>query len=62
MRVKSLNLKNPTQIGFNIKDKASFDRACRFANGGFIGSAFIKKITEEGDLKIKVRKFIESIR
>jgi tryptophan synthase alpha chain len=62
MRVKSLNLKNPTQIGFNIKDKASFDRACRFANGGIIGSAFIKKITEKGDLKIKVRKFIESIR
>lgn len=62
MRVKSLNLKNPTQIGFNIKDKASFDRACRFANGGIIGSAFIKKITEKGDLKMKMREFIESIR
>ncbi|MDA3818256.1 MAG: tryptophan synthase subunit alpha [Prolixibacteraceae bacterium] len=61
MRVKSLNLKNPTQIGFNIKDKASFDRACRFANGGIIGSAFIKKITEKGDLKMKMREFIESI-
>ena len=61
-RVKSLNLKNPTQIGFNIKDKASFDRACSFANGGIIGSAFIKKLGEEGDLKTKVREFIKSIR
>ncbi|MCF8361038.1 MAG: tryptophan synthase subunit alpha [Prolixibacteraceae bacterium] len=61
-RVKSLKLKNPTQIGFNIKDKASFDRACQFANGGIIGSAFIKKISEKSDLKMKVRKFVESIR
>lgn len=62
MRVKSLNLKNPTQIGFNIKDKASFDRACQFASGGIIGSAFIKKISEKGDLKAKVREFVEGIR
>jgi tryptophan synthase alpha chain len=61
-RVKSLNLKNPTQIGFNIKDKASFDRACSFANGGIIGSAFINKISEEGDLKLKVQEFVKSIR
>jgi tryptophan synthase alpha chain len=61
-RVKSLNLKNPTQIGFNIKDKASFDRACQYANGGIIGSAFITKISEEGDLKLKVREFVKSIR
>ena len=61
-RVKSLGLKNPTQIGFNIKDKASFDRACTFANGGIIGSAFIKKLGEEGDLKTKVRKFVEGIK
>lgn len=60
-RVKSLNLKNPTQIGFNIKDKVSFDRACRYANGGIIGSAFIKKLSEEGDLKVKVREFVAGI-
>jgi tryptophan synthase alpha chain len=62
MRVKNLKLKNPTQIGFNIKDKTSFDRACQFANGGIIGSAFIKKLAEQGDLKKKVREFVESIR
>jgi len=61
-RVKAMGLKNPTQIGFNIKDKASFDRACSYANGGIIGSAFINKISEEGDLKLKVREFVKSIR
>ena len=60
-RVKSLNLKNPTQIGFNIKDKASFDYATQYANGGIIGSAFIKKLGEEGDLKTKVQEFVKSI-
>jgi tryptophan synthase alpha chain len=61
-RVKELGLKNPRQIGFNIKDKASFDRACQYANGGIIGSAFIKKLGEEGDLKTKVREFVKGIR
>jgi tryptophan synthase alpha chain len=61
-RVKSLNLKNPMQIGFNIKDKASFDRACKFANGGIIGSAFIKKLGEEGGLKTNVSEFVKGIR
>ena len=61
-RVKALGLKNPTQIGFNIKDKASFDRACKYANGGIIGSAFINKLSEEGDLRTKVREFVSSIR
>jgi tryptophan synthase alpha chain len=61
-RVKNLNLKNPTQIGFNIKDKASFDRACSFANGGIIGSAFIKKLGDEGEMNMKVREFVKGIR
>lgn len=60
-RVKSLKLKNPTQIGFNIKDNASFMRACKYANGAIIGSAFIKKLSEEGELKNKIYEFVKSI-
>lgn len=61
-RVKGLNLNNPVQIGFNIKDKASFDRACSFANGAIIGSAFIKKLGEQGSLKSKIGDFVHAIR
>lgn len=61
-RVKSLQLKNPTQIGFNIKDRSSFEYATQHANGGIIGSAFIKKLTEAGELKTKVNDFVRSIR
>lgn len=60
-RVKKLNLTTPTQIGFNIKDKESFVNACQHANGGIIGSAFIKHISPKGDLKSKVSGFVESI-
>jgi tryptophan synthase alpha chain len=60
-RVKNLNLKNPTQIGFNISDRQSFNRACQYANGGIIGSAFIKKLGEEGNLKTKIKEFIKGI-
>lgn len=61
-RVKGLKLNNPVQIGFNIKDKVSFDRACTFANGAIIGSAFIKKLGESGDLHYKIKEFVEGIR
>ncbi len=60
-RVKKLNLSSPTQIGFNIKDKASFNNACQHANGGIIGSAFIKNLSNEGELKEKVTGFVKSI-
>ena len=61
-KIKSLDLKNPTLIGFNIKNKVSFDRACTYSSGGIIGSAFIKKLTEKGELKTKVNEFIRSIK
>src|SRR5882757_10003382 len=40
-RLKSYNLKNPVLVGFGIKDKQSFDTACRHANGAIIGTAYI---------------------
>ncbi len=61
-RVRNLGLKNPTQIGFNIKDSESFNNACKYSNGAIIGSAFIRKLGEEGDLKTKINEFIKGIR
>jgi tryptophan synthase alpha chain len=41
-KLQSMNLKNPVLIGFGIKDKSGFEKACSFANGAIIGTAFIK--------------------
>jgi len=61
-RLQQLKLKNPVLIGFGIKDKATFDTACRYTNGAIIGTAFIKALGEGRDIDDRVRNFIGSIK
>lgn len=56
-KIKSLKLKNPTQIGFGISDKSSFEQATSYSNGAIIGSAFIRHL-ESGK---SVKEFVNSI-
>lgn len=56
-KIKNLKLKNPTQIGFGISDKKSFEQATSYANGAIIGSAFIRHL-ESGK---SVEEFVKSI-
>jgi len=60
-KFKTLNLKNPTIIGFGIKDKETFDIARKNANGAIIGSAFIKHIEHSTNLKESIKQFIGDI-
>ncbi len=61
-RVKNAGLVNPTLIGFNIRDKASFDSACQYADGAIIGSAFVKSMSIKGDVEGIIDGFIKSIK
>ncbi|QJB33435.1 tryptophan synthase subunit alpha [Chitinophaga oryzae] len=61
-RLQQLKLQNPVLIGFGIKDKATFDAACRYTNGAIIGTAFIKALGEGKDIDDTVRNFIGSIK
>ncbi|MDN5199822.1 tryptophan synthase subunit alpha [Fulvivirgaceae bacterium BMA10] len=61
-RVKTMQLKNPTMIGFGISNHETFAKACDYASGAIIGSAFIKLLSESTDLKTDINKFIKSIR
>jgi tryptophan synthase alpha chain len=61
-RIKSMNLKNPTLIGFGIKDKQTFENACTYSNGAIIGTAFIVYITNNGVEKESIQSFINTIR
>ncbi len=45
--VHSLNLKNPTMIGFGISNKQTFETAQANANGAIIGSKFVQLLDEE---------------
>ncbi len=60
-RLKNLNLQNPVLIGFGIKDKASFNEACRFANGAIIGSAYIKALENLVDVEEATENFLNSV-
>lgn len=61
-RIQQANLSNPTLIGFNVKDHASFKKASMYGNGAIIGSAFIKAIENSTDLERDIDKFVKSIR
>jgi tryptophan synthase alpha chain len=60
-RLKALKLKNPVLVGFGIKDKASFDDACREANGAIIGTAFIKALETGLPIQNSVKQFMDGI-
>lgn len=60
-RINGMKLKNPTIIGFGIHDHKTFSKACEFANGAIIGSAFIKAIDKSTDLKKDLAVFVTSI-
>lgn len=60
-RLKNMNLKNPVLVGFGIKDKASFDAACKYSNGAIIGSAYIKALEHSNDIERTTKQFIERV-
>ena len=60
-RLKSYGLKNPILAGFGIKDKSTFDAVCKYANGGIIGSAYIKALEGETDIEQATKQFLSPI-
>ncbi len=60
--LKIKNLKHPVLIGFGIKDRTTFEEACKYANGAIIGTAFINAISGEGLLKERINSFISEIK
>lgn len=61
-RIRNMGLKNPKLIGFGISDRASFELACRYAEGAIIGSAFIKMIQDQDNLQERIRQYIRQVK
>ena len=57
-RLKEMKLRNPVLVGFGIKDKASFEAACRYANGAIIGTAYIRAIGQTSDIGAATKEFL----
>lgn len=59
-RIKQMNLKNNLVIGFGISDNKTYSKACEYANGAIIGSAFINFLEQNSVAKID--EFVSSIK
>lgn len=57
-RIAEMKLNNPAMIGFGISSKETFDSACAYANGGIIGTAFVKSL-KAGELQQNVADFMK---
>ena len=60
-RIDHMKLKNPRLIGFGISDHDSFSKACEYANGAIIGSAFINQLKKDASEEA-IKKFVTSIK
>ncbi|MBS1599166.1 MAG: tryptophan synthase subunit alpha [Bacteroidetes bacterium] len=60
-KLKDMQLKNPVLVGFGIKDRQTFQEACRYANGAIIGTAYIKALENNGDIEKQTKNFLATI-
>jgi tryptophan synthase alpha chain len=60
-KLQAMNLTNPVLVGFGIKDKQTFETACKYANGAIIGTAYIKALENAADVKEATKQFLERI-
>lgn len=63
-KLSSMKLKNPVLIGFGIRDKSGFTKACSYANGAIVGTAFIKILENASskDIPGRIKDFINSLK
>ena len=68
-RVRKILPDTPLLIGFGIQDSGSFATASKYANGGIIGTAFIKALkaindseTNKESMRRKIDDFVKSIK
>lgn len=61
-RIKAMKLKTPTLIGFGISDNATFRKACEYATGAIIGSAFVKLLGNSKDKEKSIKEYIAQVK
>ena len=60
-RLQQMKLNNPVLVGFGIKDKTTFNSACKYANGAIIGSAFIQSLSGMENISTEIKDFVNKI-
>lgn len=60
--INNLELSVPKLIGFGISNAETFSKACAYADGAIIGSAFIKSLKSSTNLSVDIKQFISNIK
>ncbi|MFY0608581.1 MAG: tryptophan synthase subunit alpha [Cyclobacteriaceae bacterium] len=60
-RIAAMKLKNRKLIGFGISDNDSFTKACQYADGAIVGSAFIKQLSAD-KTSASIQHFVQNIK
>lgn len=60
-KLQSMQLANPVLVGFGIKDKKTFQTACKYTNGAIIGSAYITALQSANEIEIATKEFLSKI-
>ena len=58
--INNLELSVPKLIGFGISNAETFSKACAYADGAIIGSAFIKSLKSSTNLSVDIKQFISN--
>lgn len=61
-KLRDMNLNNPVLVGFGIKDKKTFDKACKYLKGAIIGSAYINALKDNTNINQTTKEFINSVK
>jgi tryptophan synthase alpha chain len=60
-RLEEMKLRNPVLVGFGVRDRKSWEAACRHTQGAIIGTAYIEAIEGATDIGKATREFLDSI-
>ncbi|MBC7628136.1 tryptophan synthase subunit alpha, partial [Ferruginibacter sp.] len=60
-KLQLMKLKNPILVGFGIKDRETFEAACKHTNGAIIGSAYIQAIEHSTNITADTKDFLQTI-
>ncbi|MGB1269129.1 MAG: tryptophan synthase subunit alpha [Flavobacteriaceae bacterium] len=60
--INNLELCVPKLIGFGISNADTFSKACTYADGAIIGSAFIKRLKKSTNLSKDIKQFVNNIK
>jgi tryptophan synthase alpha chain len=61
-KVKAMELRNPTMIGFGISNRQTLESAQRNASGAIIGSKFVSLLSESGDPDTAIDRLLEALK